>query len=104
MGWVSEELHGRITQVFMCIIAALVGFATLLLGGFSRFGVWRNIVYAFAILVILEGLKNGVSAPVRNDATLWPLMYLPPLTGALIVVGMLYSKTRSFKIRKAVQP
>jgi lipopolysaccharide export system permease protein len=99
-GWIAAELHGRINQILMCIIAAMVGFATLLMGGFSRFGVWQNIVYAFVILIMLEGVKNGVSDPVRKDSSIWPLMYLPPALGAMIVTLMLFSKTRSFRRRQ----
>ncbi|WP_058316167.1 LPS export ABC transporter permease LptF [Cognatishimia activa] len=98
-GWIKAELHGRITQIFMCAIAAMVGFATLLLGGYSRFGVWQNIVYAFMILILLEGIRNGVTDPVRKDEGIWPLMYLPPAIGTAVVVGMLFSKTRTFRRR-----
>lgn len=101
-GWVAAELHGRVTQIMMCVIAALVGFATLLLGGFSRFGVWQNIVVAFMILILLEGVKNGVTAPVRQDVTLWPMMYLPPILGSLLVIGMLFSQSLSRRQKKAV--
>jgi len=39
LGLVMSELHGRFTDALMCIVAALVGFCTLLVGGYSRFGV-----------------------------------------------------------------
>lgn len=99
-GWVAAELHGRIVQIITCIIAALVGFATLLIGGFSRFGVWQNIVYAFGILIVLEALKNGVTDPVRKDADMWYLMYAPSAFGAALVYLMLLSQTRAFRMRK----
>ncbi len=102
-GWIAAELHGRVIQIFMCIVAALVGFSTLLIGGFSRFGVWQNIAYAFALLVVLEGIKNGVTGPVRKDPDLWPMMYLAPVAGGLLVVAMLYSRTRTFRVRKTVR-
>src|SRR6056297_1210687 len=47
IGLVLSELHGRFTDALMCIVAALVGFCTLLVGGFSQFGVWRQVLMAF---------------------------------------------------------
>ncbi len=99
-GWIAAELHGRIAQILMCIVAALVGFATLLLGGFSRFGVWQQVVLAFVILVILEAMKNGVSDPVRKDATQWLLMYVPALIGFSIVWLMLLSRAHPIRLRR----
>ncbi|MGH1465567.1 MAG: LPS export ABC transporter permease LptF [Cognatishimia sp.] len=102
-GWVAAELHGRVAQVLMCVVAALIGFATLLLGGFSRFGVWQQIVLAFVILVVLEAMKNGVSAPVRNDADAWALMYAPAAMGFGIVALMLASQAYPISWRRRVK-
>ncbi|MDC0737304.1 LPS export ABC transporter permease LptF [Cognatishimia sp. SS12] len=100
LGWVMAELHGRFAQIGMVIVAALVGFSTLLLGGFSRFGVWQQIVLAFAILVALEAMKNGVSDPVRRNAELWYLMYVPSVIGLALVVLMLASRAYPISLRK----
>ena len=88
-GAIAEELHTRIAQPLFCIIAALVGFTTLLIGGFSRFGVWREIVLAFGLLIFLDGLRGTLSSQVVDKAALWPLLYLPSLLGAAIAVLML---------------
>jgi lipopolysaccharide export system permease protein len=92
MGWVQAERHGRIAAVTMCIVSALVGFATLLLGGFSRFGVWPQTIAAFILLVILEAMKNAVINTVRLDPALWPTVYLPTLIGGVLVALMLASR------------
>jgi len=47
IGAVLYEVHGRFSEALMCIIATLIGFATLLLGSHSRFGVWWQIIVAF---------------------------------------------------------
>ncbi|MGJ8597421.1 LPS export ABC transporter permease LptF [Sulfitobacter sp.] len=88
-GAVAEELHARFAQPLFCIIAALVGFSTLLIGGFSRFGVWREIVIAFGLLIFLDGVRGTLSSEVVSNAALWPLLYLPSLIGATIAVLML---------------
>lgn len=89
-GVIAEELHARFAQSLFCIVAALVGYATLLTGGFSRFGVWREIAIAFALLIAIDGIRGSLVDTVREDASRWPLLYLPSLIGALLVGGMLW--------------
>lgn len=89
IGSVAEELHTRIAQPLFCIVAALIGFTTLLVGGFSRFGVWREIVIAFGLLIILDGTRGSLTTQVTNNASLWPLLYLPSFIGAMIASLML---------------
>ena len=93
-GALAEELHGRFAQPLFCLVAALVGFATLLLGGFSRFGVWREIVLAFGLLIAIDGIRGVAVDPVRENAALWPLVYAPAALGALLVTAMLSHAAR----------
>lgn len=90
LGKITEEFHARFTQPIMCIVFALVGFGMLITGNFSRFGVWRQILLAFGILVVLEALKNVVSDPVLDAPDLWPLLYVPAVLGASVAMGLLY--------------
>lgn len=78
-GTLIEELHVRFTRPLNCLAIALLGLSTLLLGGFSRFGLWRQMVGAFALLILLETLRGAVSPPVLSNPGLWPLLYAPPL-------------------------
>ena len=87
---VMYEAHGRFTQALTCVVAALIGFATLLLGTYSRFGVWWQIVAAFTLLVGVKLVEGGVSGAVLSNASAWPLMYVPTVLGALITVVLLY--------------
>ncbi|MEP1765074.1 MAG: LPS export ABC transporter permease LptF [Sulfitobacter sp.] len=89
VGDVAEEMHTRLAQPLFCIVAALVGFSTLLIGGFSRFGVWREIVIAFGLLIVLDGVRGTLTSLVTDQASLWPLLYLPSLVGAVISMLML---------------
>ncbi|MEL6451402.1 MAG: LPS export ABC transporter permease LptF [Pseudomonadota bacterium] len=88
-GAVADELHSRITRATFCFVTALIAFATLLVGGFSRFGVWREIVIAFFLLVALEGMHSSLSQQIVNDARLWPILYLPSMAGGVLVLGLL---------------
>jgi len=70
-GAVMAEVHGRFTAALMCLVAALVGFATLLVGAFSRFGVWRQVLVAFGLLVAIKVVESAVLAPVLAAVLLW---------------------------------
>ena len=93
-GAVMGELHGRFTEALMCVVAALVGFATLLVGSFSRFGVWRQVLLAFGLLVGLKVIESAVLAPVLVTASLWPMLYLAPLVGLVLTAGLLWQAQR----------
>jgi lipopolysaccharide export system permease protein len=89
VGYIAEEFHTRFSQPLFCIVAALIGFTTLLIGGFSRFGVWREIVIAFGLLILLDGMRGTLSSTVTRDAAFWPLLYLPSVIGAALASLML---------------
>ena len=89
-GALAEEVHARLARPLFCITAALSGFTTLLIGGFSRFGVWREIVFAFGLLVLLDGMRGTLSSQVEDNSKLWMLLYIPTLAGALIAALMLW--------------
>ena len=83
-GKLIEELHQRFSWIVICIAVSLAGYSTLMLGSFSRFGVWPQILGAFTILVLLEGVRGFVSPVVIDDPRLWALLYLPAIMGVLI--------------------
>jgi lipopolysaccharide export system permease protein len=103
IGAVSEEFHGRIARSFFCLVTGVIGFAFLLVGGYSRFGVWREIVAAFLVLVALDGTRSSLSSIVVDDANLWPILYLPAILGGLITVGLLSVASGMFRRRRARQ-
>lgn len=91
-----EQLHSRFQQPLLCLVAALIGFSTLLLGGFSRFGVGRQIVGAIFLLVVVKLAESAITDPVRSDASLWPLIYLPSVIGMALATGMLQWTAKPF--------
>lgn len=104
VGRVTEEVHGRINQAFLCLAAALIGFATLLVGSFSRFGVWRQIVAALVLLVLVK-LIEGLSADaVQANPALWPVAYAPSLAGVLMAMALLAWAGRTRRIGRASAP
>ncbi|WP_210115080.1 LPS export ABC transporter permease LptF [Roseovarius aestuariivivens] len=87
---VLYEAHGRFSEALMCIVAATIGFATLLVGSYSRFGVWWQIVTAFTLLVMVKMIEGAVSGAVLAQASAWPLIYVPSAVGAGLTVVLLY--------------
>lgn len=93
-GVYAEELHSRFAGPLFCVVAALIGFATLMAGGYSRFGVWREVGIAFALLILLEIVRNVVTDPVQEDASQWPLLYLPALIGFGIAALLIWISSK----------
>lgn len=97
-GQIAEEAHGRFAQALLCLAAALIGFSTLLTGGFSRFGVWQQIVVAIVLVMIVKSIEGVASDPVRRDPSLWPLIYVAPLSGIGIGCVMLWIASRGSRL------
>lgn len=94
--WV--ELHDRLSQPALAIVGALIGFATLLTGGYSRFGLWRQIVLSVVLLIVVQSLVNGATSAVTSTPSLWPVFYLPSLLGLLLVAVLLAYAGRIRKV------
>ncbi len=93
-GALAEEFHLRFARALVCVAVALIGFSALMLGSYSRFGVWRQAMLAFLLLILVEGLRGVVSEPVFNNPDLWPLIYLPAVIGLAIAAGFLQLAAR----------
>ncbi|MFY9211472.1 MAG: LPS export ABC transporter permease LptF [Aestuariivita sp.] len=102
-GELAEELHLRFARALICVSVILIGFASLQLGSFSRFGVWRQILLAVFLVIVLELLRGLVSEPVLKDARLWPLIYLPSLAGFGVSALFLWLACRPALLRPRQQ-
>ncbi|WP_304619815.1 LPS export ABC transporter permease LptF [Paracoccus sediminilitoris] len=89
-----REAHERIAQPLLSPIAAMLGFATLLIGGFSRFGVWRQVGWAILGLILIQFLSNAAVNQVGRNLALWPLLYLPAVVGTLLCMALLWLAAR----------
>lgn len=89
------EFHLRNARAMISVAAVLIGFSTLLIGGFSRFGLWRQIFAAVVLLAALKILDNGVvSLAQRFEAHVWPV-YLASLLGLALGYVLLWIAPRS---------
>lgn len=74
------EGHERVTQGLFALVTPLVGFAAMLLGRFSRFGAWRQLIGAVCCLIAVELLDNLAADIAISRAGAWPIAY-----GAFII-------------------
>lgn len=93
--------HERVSQMALPLVAGLIGFSTLLVGGFSRFGLWRQIAGASVLLIVVQLLVNAAAGLSKTAPAFWPAVYLPALSGIAVSVLMLALSGRRRRIRPA---
>ncbi|AUC51897.1 LPS export ABC transporter permease LptF [Sagittula sp. P11] len=99
-GEVLEEAHIRFQGPLLCVVAALIGYSALMVGGFSRFGVTRQIVFAIFLLVVVKLVESAVTDPVVRYPKLWPLIYAPSATGLAFTWALLWQASRPFRPKR----
>jgi lipopolysaccharide export system permease protein len=97
------EGHSRFGQPFLATAAALIGFAALLLGAFSRFGLWRQILFAILLLIVVQTVNTVMTGAGSRDDRGWVLAYVPSLFGIGIAVGLLWLAQRPRRIRRSAE-
>lgn len=100
------EAHERIGNSLNGLVAPLIGFATLLLGGFSRFGIWRQIIGAIFALILVQMLTQIGQDTVQGNADLWFAAYVGPVFGTLLALGLLYlaANPAALRLRRGATP
>lgn len=96
-----SEGHARLSQPLLGLAGALLGFAPLMTGGFSRFGLWRQIGIGVAGIILVQFLSNSADSFARAAPGNWPVLYLPPLAGAVLALLMLGAAAR---VRRVARP
>lgn len=88
-GYLLREANLRITQALLSVWASVLGFAALMIGGFSRFGLWRQIALAILLVVIVKLVDNAAIDLAKNQPDKWPVVYLSSVFSALVCLGLL---------------
>ena len=97
-----QEGHTRFSQPMLAVVAALIGFGALLLGSFSRFGLWRQIGVAIALLIVVQMINTqATSIALRSDQA-WPAVYIAPVLGLTIGFVLLWLSQRPRRVGKPV--
>ncbi|MEM9436304.1 MAG: LPS export ABC transporter permease LptF [Pseudomonadota bacterium] len=83
-GHFAQEAHERLSQPLFPLVAALLAFSILMSSGFSRFGIWRQIIIAMVVLVFLKALEGVMAEQIIENPARWPLAYAPSALGLFI--------------------
>ncbi|MBL9051586.1 MAG: LPS export ABC transporter permease LptF [Tabrizicola sp.] len=97
---ILEEGHSRLAAPLLAVAAPLIGFAALMLGSFSRFGLWRQMALAVILLIGMQLLWTWAGSLAITAATGWAIVYAPPLLGVAAGVGLLWQAQRPRRLRR----
>ncbi|MEH7827008.1 LPS export ABC transporter permease LptF [Gemmobacter denitrificans] len=93
-----SEGHQRFAMPFLGTAAALIGFSALLLGAFSRFGLWRQIGLSVLLLILLQLVNTSATGLSLRDDSAWPLVYVAPVLGIALSGLLLWLSQRPRRI------
>ncbi len=96
----QEEGHTRLASPLMALAAPLIAFAALMLGGFSRFGLWRQMGLAVGLLILTQLIWTWSSSVAINREGTWPVVYLAPVAGIATAVVLLWHGQRPRRLAR----
>ncbi|MGJ8624051.1 MAG: LPS export ABC transporter permease LptF [Yoonia sp.] len=92
--------HDRFGQSLLATVGALLGFAALMVGGYSRFGVWKQIMLAILLIVVVKAFETVGLNAARKDPDLWFAAYLQDAVGFFFVWCLLFWASRPYLFRR----
>ena len=95
------EAHSRFAEPLSAMAASMIGFAALLLGAFTRFGLWRQILVAVGLLIVLQAITAVTTSAGLQSEQGWPLAYVSPLCGLAIAAFTLWWSQRPRRVGPA---
>lgn len=93
------ELVSRFVDGFAAVAAALIGFAALIAGGFSRLGFWKEIVLAVALMALVQTLSNVLAGPAMRTVSLAWLGVVPLALAVVAALGLIGWSMRRRRVR-----
>ncbi len=97
------EGHDRFAKPLLTVAAVLVGFAAMIGGSFSRFGMWRQVAVASGLFVLLYFLSNLADKAAGRAGASAFLAYAPALAGFLLAALLLAFDTRTRRPARAAR-
>jgi len=93
--------HDRIARCLFAVFVPLIAAAALMLGGFSRFGVWPQILTAVVILIPIQMVSNAAESVGVQAVGLHYLAYVQPALAALVaaILAWLAMRNRGWRRR-----
>ena len=89
------EGHLRFAEAIFAGALPLMALGFVTTGGFSRFGLWRQILTASVAAVLLRLMGNVAEGAAQEDEALWPLLYVPPLATLVLGAALVWRDTRA---------
>ena len=86
--------HSRFAQPLLAVGSSLIGFAALMIGAFSRFGLWRQIGVAVALLIVVQGVATVATDLGLQTAEGWLWAYAAPVVAFLAGAALLWLAAR----------
>ena len=94
-----EEGHSRLSGPLLGLAAPLLGFAALMIGSFSRFGAWKQMVFGVMLIILVQTINTWGSGQAVKTETSWPLVYFAPLLGIVIALALLWYSQRPKRVK-----
>lgn len=94
-----HEAHSRFSEALLAFALPLMALGFLLLGGYSRLGLWRQILATVVAAILLKMLDNVAATIARGDNTLWWLAYMPGLLTLVLGIALVRHDTRGSRRR-----
>ncbi len=95
--------HDRFSQSILGIVAALLGFSALMVGTYSRFGVWKQIIGAIFLIIVVKAVETTGLRIARSDPQLWMVTYLQSAVGFVIIWFLLFWAGRPYLFKRRVK-
>lgn len=95
--WVNLELHNRLHRPLFCLVGAILGFACLVVGDFTRFGLSKQISLALSTIILIKVVESYASQLAVSNYSYWPAIYLPSSLGILISTVLLIIASMKFR-------
>ena len=96
---IGLELHNRLHRPVFCFVAAILGFSTLLMGNYSKFGFGRQITLALSIIVVIKITESYTTKLSLQNSLLWPLIYFPSLIGIISSILFLNISASQYRLK-----
>ncbi|WP_394152280.1 LPS export ABC transporter permease LptF [Loktanella salsilacus] len=94
------EAHDRISQSVLGTVAALLGFSALMIGSFSRFGVWPQVIFAIVLIIVIKSLETTGLDIARTSPQMWFASYLAVVAGFLMICALLFVASRPYLFKR----
>ena len=94
------EAHDRMIKPLQCILYVMLASVIMLIGGYSRFGLAKQIFFSIVTILIFNILITNGLTLVRKDSSNWFFPYLMLIIGIIVVNFLIFRTRRPFILRQ----